>query len=1146
MKGLQWETRFVPLAAGRGGSADPRALEPPLLSRAVDVEFDDDGGVQTRHPYTNLSTTGLGATTRRVYENGDELVAFGQTALLDYAPNAGGWLSKGTHLAIDVDELSVFGTTDDQADVDRAELGNVIVYAWTSTTANIVYVAAIDKATRAIVLAPTQSFNGASRPRLVALSTKILLLAKTTVGDLGVWAIDPASPGTAIGGAATQVIAAANYNDYFDAVKIPTLDSAAFAARRNPTTSYQVGTITAGLSINQATKARTCDGPIAVSSTPDAASLQIVRGNGTNVQGDLLVRSSLADTFTAQAVGTAAGTPINQIAAAHRSVTNGGQFRCYAFWSSQESTLGTTGWECKTNFVDTGNTLGTQSVLRLRLGVASRAFDYNGEIYVWLAFAGDSYTTGVGVPLGFRAQLQNTYFLYRDDGHLASKAVWQTAGGFSFSTGRLPGVALVSGTTGYAWCGTRRRIIQLGDSAVPGQKRSSYDARTPHDVTFTFDSNLARRTVRLGKTLYVSGGLICQYDGAGLWEVGTQIYPWNWSSVPGAAGAIPAGDYAYRGSMRWDNAVGERERSTTATGEKITNAGAKKIDFQIVPLHVTRKATAPAIEMWRTKVNPNDGDDFFLGTSIDPAVSSGDNRYLANLPTSAFTATWTDNMLDAALGDKQGNPENGAVIESLAPPGAKIVIASDQRLFLGAVAGDPDRVWYSKQRNDGEIAAFNDALVVAVPPGGGAMTGLALHDETLVAFRETAVYALPGDGFDNLGGGQNYGPVRAVSTDVGAVSQESIGSTPLGTVFKSRKGWYLLDGAFGLKYIGAAVADFDGEDPLAVHVVETQHQVRILTANRMLVWDYRANQWAEWSVSGKVHATMWAGAHVVASASAVSQQVANFAGTAHGQDVETAWIPTTDKLGNGVARAFEILGELRSGCFVRVRCAKDYREGNPESGAYDYFHDKVIDPNTGLLGSNAGDPLGLKVTPRRQPPLSAIKIRLTVMGDSSTLATLATNVGGNWISGGTIATSGTAWAATLRARDPGADGNALTVQIYTTDGPGDVEVRDGEIFDGTSWVAADRRVTGIRVGVGATVGALELAINDGSRWLQISAGDATPTKVVTDTNTLHVSTGFAGGTDVPCDGEGVRLTGIDLELGFKAGLNKRVPARQQS
>jgi hypothetical protein len=174
---------------------------------------------------------------------------------------------------------------------------------------------------------------------------------------------------------------------------------------------------------------------------------------------------------------------VHQIAAAHRSVQNSSQYRCYVFWTTNETSQ-PTDFLCKSNWVDTGNTLGTQSTLVHRLGIASRAFNYNGSVYFWGVFAGTS-------SIGYRSagtQLQNSYFLYRDDGFLVAKATYQRAGGFAYSIGCLPNVQLTSGSTVFSWCGTERRIVPVGQSGY------GYSDRGPRDITFTFDSNAARRT----------------------------------------------------------------------------------------------------------------------------------------------------------------------------------------------------------------------------------------------------------------------------------------------------------------------------------------------------------------------------------------------------------------------------------------------------------------------------------------------------------------------------------------------------------------------------------------------------------------------------------------------------------------------------
>lgn len=1133
MRGLNWQTFDVPFVGGLQQKNDPRSLEAPGLSRAVNVQFDELGGIQLRKPMTSLSATGL-SDVRRVYATGDELFVFTKTELLSYTPSktAAPWTSRGTHLAIKVEEETRFATTGDQFDPDRAELAGTVVYSWTEGA--LVYVAALDKTTGAVIMSPTSKTG--TRARLVALTTKILLFYDNSGGSIVAHALDPAAPATGLALAATNVLAT-NANLYYDVVKIPSADSAFFAARRIVTTSYEIAKVTSALAVTASTKARVCDGPIAVSVDPTGATAQIFRSNVAAIQGDRITMSTLADAATAQAIGTVpGGSTVNQIAAAHRSVQNSGAYRCYAFWTADESII-SSDWESRFNYVDTGGTIGTQATFIKHLGVSSRAFDYGGEVYFWGVFAGQSGFSGAS-PTEFRAQLQNTYFLYRDDASIQAKAAFDRGGGLSPSNGRLPNVALTSGTTTHSWAGTERRIIDIGTA------QKGFDKRAPRDVTFTFDSNEARRIAKLGRTVYVSGGAILQYDGVRLVECGFAVYPWYFAAAEVAAGNLADGTYAYKVTWKYDNAKGEVDRSTTATvGTVAIAAGPNGVSIVAwKPLYTTRKTTPTiVVEAWRTAVDPTADSPFYLVTSKDPTATSNPNRYIVNDPTAYTLPTFNDEFADATLITKESHPENGSVLESLAPPAASIIISTDTRLFLAGVAGDPDRVIYSKLRNDGEIATWHDALAIDVPRAGGDITALAVHgpEDELVVFRERAIYALPGDGFDNLGAGQNYGPARTIATDVGAISHETVARTPLGTIFKSSKGWYVLRD--GVEYIGGPVSDYDSETVLSVHVVESQHQVRILSASRTLVWDYLApgQPWAEWSVAG-VHSCMWNGVWTVAATTALVQtQATTYSGVDYALDVETAWIKLGGLQGYGAVRWFELLGEYRADFVMKFRVARNYKDYvafSPGQEAKDF--------NPTQLGLAAGDPLQMRHTPRNSSGIESIKVRLTTFGTSAAAATLATDVGANWDTGGTVTTDDpiSDWTATLAVRHVGTDGHNITMTVYTCQGTG-VEVHDDRYFDGTNWNDYSTNV-GIRVGVDATIAELERAINDGSRYIEVSVADSDPTKVVENTTSAHESIVFAGATDTAPTTEQLKLTGLSFEIGLKPGVYKRLPSSQ--
>lgn len=1130
--GLNWQKLELPFAAGLDQKTDDRARPQPFLDICSDAQFDEDGGLQTRLPYAAMSNTIFGGGTlsscRRLAVVNGELCVLTDTTLYSWNAQQQAWVSRGAHLAVSVNETPRFVTTGDQVDGDRAELAGTVIYAWTEGTQ--VYAAAIDKTTGSVLVAPTAVSAAIGRPRLVALATKILFFVEASSTLLTVRAIDPAAPGTAIAGAGTTVLAT-NFNLYYDVQRAGTQDLVVGACRRQTTTSYTVFTVTPALSVATATPGRTCDGPIAVATIADGTQTQVIRGNSTNVQGDLITTSTLADVFTGQAIGTASGTPINQIAAAFSSTT------CTAFWSAQEShSAADPLFQTKKNTVTTANVVGTQATLLLEVGLASCAFTRSGSAYIWVAFAGDSTSFGSGSPLGIRAQLQNTYFLVRDDGLIVSKAIWQVAGGFSPSIGHLPSIQAIGGND-WAWLGTFRRRIELGDNV----DHTGLAARSPREIAFSFDANAARRTASLGRTLYVSSGVVQQYDGISLSEVGFFVYPWAFATGDlGAVGNLSAGTYSWKGTLAWTNAAGERERSTTATGEQLTVAVNHAVSLTVDYLWITNKLSRPPnLEVWRTLANAGDDAPYFLVTSQDPSIIGVANCYIPNVPTFGFN-TFADILSDANLATKEANPENGPTLESLAPPGASIIIATDTRLLITGIPGDPDRVWYSRLRGDGEIASFHDALTIDVPRPGGDITSIAFLDEVLYVFRQTAIYALPGVGLDNNGEGQDFGPARIVSLDVGAVNHESVALTPQGLIFKSSKGWQMLHGNGGVEYIGDKVSDFDAETPLAVTVVETQRQVRILTASRMIVWDYRANQWGGWTIGDGVHACMYQGAHVYLTATGPKMQQAAYANLTYGLDVEETWVKPAQLTGAVAVGRVQPLGEYRSAFLLRLRMKYNYDET--------VVDDVVWSPSP----TTVGGPLEMAHGPKRRT-CQAFKVRLTAVA-AGVQAILATSSGLSRA----VTTSGSNWAATWAAKTGsnfviGELGNSVTLSIgFESGSPNLIDVRDNFSYDPATglWTAALGNV-GVRVVCSAaslTVAALETAIAAGTALIQLSAADGTPGKTINAAGMAGMlTTGqLSGGTFTAPIGEALKLTGLGLLVGVQPGLYRRLPAAQKA
>ena len=1134
----------IPFSSGLQTKGDQRAQDPPALDICRDAEFDDIGGLRTRKPQSSLgygiSIAGpTGALTmadvRRIDSNGTELLVQTKTELYSLEQNnTSGWVYRGDHLAVAIDETPRFATTDDQIDPDRAELHGVIFHAWNG--GGNLYIAATDKATGAVLAAPMIIVgSNQTRPRLVALQTKVMLFNIQSNNHIFATVLDPANITGSFGAGfppnSVNIFGGANQGAVFDVAAIPGTDTAFVACQHTGLASYDLATVTTALSVATANKARTADGPIAVAVTPDGLTAQIVRGNGTNIQGDLITIAGFVDVFTAQAFGTGT-SPINQVTCAFRSVTNGNFRRCYAFWSSAEAANNSVGFSTSSNWFDTNNAHGTAIATFVPwVGVASHAFDYNGSIFVWLAFGQTSGLGSGAANASATGNFQNAYYLYRDDQFLVAKCAYNRGGGLCPTTGRLPSVALTSGTTGYTWAATIRRRITVGQGTgtnIATGPNQTFSMREPMDVAFTFDSNDARRVCRIGSTFYIASGENLQYDGASLTETGFHVYPWYFDAIIQAPGSVANGTYGYKPTYRWQNGRGEIDRSTTATVANATMTGGPS-GFAIAGIScpVTHKtANQPACETWRTQVNPPNVAPFYLITSLDPSVTSNPNRYVPSAISASFNPTLQDRESDATATTNPTNPENGAILQSLAPPSAKIIIATQDRIFLGAVAGDPDRIWYSKQRNDGEVIAFNDGLVAPVPRPGGVMTALFFLEGTLFASRQRALYAMDGQGFDNAGGGGNFTP-RIISTDIGVTNADAWCLFPDGIFFKSNKGWYKLGKNQMLTYVGAGAAKWDAENVLAVHCVESQHQIRIVTdGGHTLVYDYLVGEWAEWTIPA-LHATMWNGNWTSLSATLVGGQLvggggvngvnssavylgpmvqaADFSGgTNYGMEVETAWFKPSGLVGQFNARWIMPLGEFRSNCLLRLRYARNYRQDG--SGNWEYSGDRVKTPQ-GVVGG----PLQVRWGPPYQGGVEAVKVRITVI--SSSLATI------KLVSGGAT--------VLLTSAIGGAGGNSIVLANAT--GSTTPSATDGTnliTLSGPSVITANQVVDAVNRG--SRLAVASLVAGSGSEPFLVSAFAGT----------------LSGGVDFPT-GEGIKLTGLGLEIGQAAGLFKLLPQAQK-
>lgn len=431
-----------------------------------------------------------------------------------------------------------------------------------------------------------------------------------------------------------------------------------------------------------------------------------------------------------------------------------------------------------------------------------------------------------------RTGLQNSYYLYAADGYLIGAFEQGTALDRA-SDPDLPGCS--GGTLALGFV----RSLDVDD----------YKAQYTHSgirlLRFSDSSRVSSAV--LGQTAYLSGCQLWAFDGEQPVESGFHMFPdvaVSGDLVEDTGGAnLSAGQYSYRLYYEWYNARGERCRSLPIQ-RSITVAAGSEVDITIPTLRHTLKsatygrAAEVSIVVYRTEVNSS--AVFYRVSSPDPSTAGNDNGYVAN-SFGADTVSFTDDLADTSIVDNERDMFSVSQLLAAPAPGAELVFATADRLYLAGGAVPAGSVLPSKQHIPGDMAEI--ALELEARPCTDAVTAFGAINETLVVFTQREAFLVSGPGFDNTGGGQPFGTGR-VTSDVGCTEAGSVVMVPGGLLFKSAKGIYGMGQDFSVQYVGAPAERYNAQTVTAACVVPDTNQVIFLCSDGVsLMFDYFYGAW---------------------------------------------------------------------------------------------------------------------------------------------------------------------------------------------------------------------------------------------------------------------------------------------------------------
>jgi hypothetical protein len=269
------------------------------------------------------------------------------------------------------------------------------------------------------------------------------------------------------------------------------------------------------------------------------------------------------------------------------------------------------------------------------------------------------------------------------------------------------------------------------------------------------------------------------------------------------------------------------------------------IDLQLPTLRITDKIDNPVVlSLYRTKVNET---IFYRVTKvISPTYNDVTVDYIA----------FTDDIPDSSLEGDDLLYTTGGVVENIEIPAVNSLTSYRSRL-IGVPSESPFSFWYSKQVIPGTPVQFSDLFVMNIDQKGGPITALIAMDDKLILFKQSLIFYMVGDGPTPTGINNDFTQPTLISSDSGCINRKSVVITPIGTMYKSAKGIYLLDRALEVKYIGSDVEDYNAIDITSAQLVSNFNQVRFTLENGItLMYDYYFQQWSVFKNYDAVDATV--------------------------------------------------------------------------------------------------------------------------------------------------------------------------------------------------------------------------------------------------------------------------------------------------
>ena len=900
----------IDLSGSLDTKTDQKMVLPTKLTGLENGVFTKGSTITKRNGYSKLSRSVSGSST--LISSGDalstfqnELLLFSNSNLYSYVNGRDEWVDKGGTLSVTVTAEDIIRNDYEQSSPDFAYGNGLYCIAWEDTQGGVR--ASVIDATSGAVLQNNTSISATGKlPRVVELDGRLgVVYVEDSDDDIDIKLLSATDP-TTFGSAVQLASNAATSGQQLDVAKYQ--DKDAIFAYRNSSSQVQVAYITLNGEVGSTTNGYVA--PATIASDPKD-SLAIFKDpyNDTDIYvaystdagsvGLKLTRMifdlTAVDTETVE--GTSTVIP-------RVSLTTDGTDIVVLY--EHNATNDYDHLVKKATYDVSASSIGSASVLKRSVGLASKGFYYNSKTYMVVVHASD---------------LQSTFFLMDTTGLVVAKMQTSVAGG-------LPGDSTLVSVTDDASTGIFKFPVQVKTRLV-SRDDDIYSLKGLGLSTVDFTQSASFQGLELGENLHIAGGFVSAYDSQTIEEHGFHLYPENVSAALASGGSLTSGgSYQFRVIYVHTDSRGQIHRSAPSVAVTGSPSGGNlKVTLTIPTLRITEH-TSVNCEVYRTQ---NNGTLYYKVGSV------------AN-DTSADSVAFTD---DGAINDTQLLAKellytNGGIVENISPPATSVLGNFNNRMF--AVSSEnPKLLYYSKKRVAKSPVEFSDVFSIVMNKAER-VTALMEMDEKLVIFEPSRIFYLTGDGPTPAGLQNNFSEPQLVTSDVGCTNLDSVMLTPLGIMFMSQKGIYLLDRKMETAYIGAAVESYNSETITSAVMVADSSQVRFTTQNGpCLVYDFYYGKWSTFTNHSGTGAVIWKATdnytYLRTSGGMVYQEDSSSytdVDASVSLKLTTAWIKPSSIQGLQRVRRALVLGDYKSNHVLQARVAYNFEQFFNEKHTFDF------------------------------------------------------------------------------------------------------------------------------------------------------------------------------------------------------------------